>query len=240
METVPAGVRLQDPGVQLADLNGDGRIDLLVSNGTTGGYYPLTFQGNWNEHGFVRYEQLPGVNLDAPDVRLMDLNGDGIIDALRTGPQFELFFQNPCEGWTTVELRERQDLERFPDISFSDRRVKLADMNGDGLQDIVLVQSGCVDYWPYLGHGRWAQRITMLNSPIFDEEPLYESFSYDPKRLLLGDVDGDGLADLIYVGAGCVTVWINQSGNGWSEPVVLHGTPFVTDMTAVRLADVDL
>ena len=44
-------------------------------------------------------------------------------------------------------------LDEFPDVSFADPRVKLADMNGDGLQDIVLVHDGRVDYWPYLGHG---------------------------------------------------------------------------------------
>ena len=45
------------------------------------------------------------------------------------------------------------------------------------------------------------------------------------ERVLLGDVDGDGLADLVYVDAGRVTVWINQGGNGWSDPIVIDGTP---------------
>ena len=31
--------------------------------------------------------------------------------------------------------------------------MKLADMTGDGLQDIVFVDDGQVDYWPYLGNG---------------------------------------------------------------------------------------
>ena len=29
----------------------------------------------------------------------------------------------------------------------------------------------------------------------------------------------------------------NQSGNGWSDPLVIKGTPPVSDMDAVRLAD---
>ena len=32
MNEVPAGVRLRDPGVQFADMNGNGRADLLVLN----------------------------------------------------------------------------------------------------------------------------------------------------------------------------------------------------------------
>ena len=43
-------------------------------------------------------------------------------------------------------------------------------------------------------------------------------FGYDPARVLVGDIDGDGAADMVYVGAGQVTLWINRSGNSWSEP----------------------
>jgi len=60
---------------------------------------------------------------------------------------------------------------------------------------------------------------------------------YDPKRILVGDVDGDGLADLVYVDDSQVTLWINQSGNTWSDPIVIQGTPPVSNTSAVRLAD---
>ena len=62
------------------------------------GYFPMGFRGRWSAAGFVRYDQLPSVSLDAPDVRLLDLDGDGVVDALRTGAQegFELFFNDPA------------------------------------------------------------------------------------------------------------------------------------------------
>jgi Insecticide toxin TcdB middle/N-terminal region len=71
----------------------------------------------------------------------------------------------------------------------------------------------------------------MRNSPHFP-------YSYNPKRILLGDVDGDGLADVVYVDDNKVTLWINQSGNAWSDPLVIEGTPAVSDMDGVRLADI--
>ena len=58
------------------------------------------------------------------------------------------------------------------------------------------------------------------------------------RRVLVGDVDGDGLADLVYVDDTKVTLWINQSGNRWSDPITIGGTPPVTDVDAVRLVDV--
>ena len=56
--------------------------------------------------------------------------------------------------------------------------------------------------------------------------------------MLLGDVDGDGVADLVYVDDGRVLLWGNQSGNGWTEqPVIVTGTPASVDTDAIQLAD---
>ena len=237
MQAAPAGVRLSEPGVQLLDADGDGRSDLMLSDGLRTGYYPLTFAGEWREQGFVRHRAAPTINLDAPDVRLLDLDGDGVTDALRTGPQFELYYNDPEEGWSNVELRDRIADDDFPNVSFEDPRIKLADITGDGLQDIVRVHNGSIEYWPYRGYGRWGRRIIMGNAPRFEDAAFFPGVGFDPDRLLVGDVDGDGLADLVYVSSGHISVWINQHGNGWSDPIVIHGTPPVADATAVRLAD---
>ena len=86
----------------------------------------------------------------------------------------------------------------------------------------------------HLGYGRWGKQVAMRNSPRYDE---YAGVGYDPRRVLLGDVDGDGLADIVAIGSGSITVWINQAGNRWSEPITVCGTPPITDLDAVRLAD---
>jgi hypothetical protein len=62
-------------------------------------------------------------------------------------------------------------------------------------------------------------------------------YGYDPRRILVGDIDGDGLADIVYVDDTKATLWINQSGNGWSDPLEMRGTPPVSDIDAVRLVD---
>jgi len=231
MRAAPAGLRLGDPGVQLVDADGDGRADLLVTTGTQAGYFPLGQNGEWDERSYRAYPVAPSFSLADPEVRLVDLDGDGVTDALRAGTRLECFFSDPGRGWGETRYVDRGALEGLRDLSFADPRVRLADMSGDGLQDVVRVHGRGVDYWPSLGRGRWGGRVRMAGAPQLPAD-------YDPRRLLLGDVDGDGAADLVYVGDGWVTLWINRSGNGWSEPVTVRGTPRVVDLHTVRLADV--
>ena len=153
---LPANVRLRNPGTQLADMTGNGRADLLVLD--SNGYFPMSFLGRWSVAHFVSYQDAPSVTFDDAELRLVDLDGDGVADALRTGIDLELYRNDPVKGWQPPELRPRGPLDEFPDLSFSDPRVKLADLTGDGLQDIVLVDQGRIDYWPYLGHGRGRPR----------------------------------------------------------------------------------
>jgi RHS repeat-associated protein len=231
MAQAPAGLRLAARGVQLLDADGDARADLMVVTEESAGYFPLRFDGSWDRRSFQRYRQAPSFDLQDAEVRLLDLTGDGVTDAMRSGARLECFFNDPKEGWNETRRVERRALDAFPNVSFSDPRVKLADMTGDGLQDVVLIYDGSIEYWPNLGRGNWGRRVSMRHSPRLPED-------FDPRRVLVGDVDGDGVADVMYVEDGRLTLWINQSGNGWSDPTVIRGTPRVSDLDSVRVADV--
>lgn len=232
MSTAPAGVSLADPGVQLLDANGNGRADLMVSTPLQSGFYPLTFDGVWEAGGFRSYPVAPTFNLKDPEVKMLDLTGDGVTDAVRSGTtQLECFFNDPVQGWHETRTVARSTLDAFPG-SFADPHVAWGDISGDGLQDVLVIHDGSVDYWPNLGYGNWGKRTPMVNSPSLP-------FGYDPHRILVGDVDGDGLADIVYVDNGSVTVWINSSGNRWSDPIAVVGTPMVSNLDSILLTDVD-
>jgi RHS repeat-associated protein len=225
MRAVPDGAVLGNGGAQLADMDGDGRTDLLLADGSGAAYFPLSRDGGFDLA--VAYAAAPSVDLADPELRLVDLDGDGVVDALRAGGRMETYLHDRRRGWTLAGTAADG-----PPVSFADPRVKLADMTGDGLTDIVLVMTRRVTYWPNLGYGRWGAPVAMAAAP-----PFADPESFDPQRVLLGDVDGDGCADLVYVAAGHVTVWVNQAGARFSEPVVVRGTPAVDDMASVRLAD---
>ncbi|MEN8651601.1 SpvB/TcaC N-terminal domain-containing protein [Streptomyces sp. 21So2-11] len=237
---------LDDPGVRFLDADGDGRPDLLVSGpaargrpggrglrptntAAAAGYFPLSFAGGWSRRSFTRYGQSPSVRLSDANVRLVDLDGDGLTDVLRSGTRLECWFNDPDprRAW------QRTTSTTVPDelVDLADPRVHLADMTGDGLADIVLLSSGNVSYLPNLGHGRWGARVAMRRSPRLPD-------GYDPRRVLLADVDGDGAADLIFVDHGRVLLWGNRSGHEWTdEPVTVRGTPDVVGTDSVQPCD---
>lgn len=233
MQGGPLGVTLSQPEVRLTDMAGDGRADLLVHNGTINGFFETTAATTWQT--FKHIHQMPSFNFDDPNTRLVDLTGDGRSDILVSRDHHFLWFECLGEdGYGEPQFIEREhDLNRFPDLYFNDPsgRVQLADMSGDGLNDMVLLHNGRIDYWPNLGYGKFGQRITMADAP-------HLPYNFDPARLFLTDVDGSGCADLVYVDFDCVYFWFNRSGNGWSAQHVVHGTPLTTNNTAVQFADI--
>lgn len=235
MKNFPAGVTLADDGVQFADMEGNGSADLLITTGAIRGYYANDFSGEWKQ--FHHYHQTPSFDLKDPNVKLVDMDGDGMIDVLATYQHHFLHIRNTNRGngltFAQPEAIERKhEMNEFPDVFFGapEQRVRLADMTGDGMQDIVLIHDRSIMYWPNLGHGKFGKQIIMWNAPDLPHR-------YDPKRLFLSDVNGDGLADLIYVDFGKVHLWINQNGNRWGDEIVIHGTPLVTNVDSIRIAD---
>jgi RHS repeat-associated protein len=228
----PAGVSVGSPGIAVGDLGGDGLPDLVVTRPPTAGFYEACASGGWKS--FRRFSTFPTVDLADPDVRLVDLTGDGLADILVTREDCFLWFLSKGEAGYAGPFRvpRKHNLDEFPDVRFSDPsgRVRLADMSGDGLSDIVLIHDGRVDYWPNLGHGRFGRRVTMAGAPRIGR-------GFDPRRLFLADLDGTGCADIVYVDFDRVHLWFNQSGNAWSDKHTINGTPYTSNLTSIGFAD---
>jgi RHS repeat-associated protein len=208
-------------GVALIDLDASGTADLVMAGSSSQqGYYANHGRAGWQE--FVSY---PRGKRTAPAwnsgrLRLTDSDGNGRIDAMSsTNRAFAVWLNQAEQGWAEPLLAPKGTGDDRPDVDLDDPTVFLADMTGDGLQDLVRVRSGRVEYWQSLGRGRFSERIVMANSPR-----LRDAFR-NPDQLFLIDINGDGCADLIYVTAANIEIFINQNGQTFTNPIVIDLIP---------------
>lgn len=219
---------------QFLDLAGDGQLDLVTLRGPTPGFYERTDDRGWDP--FTTFESLPALDWDDPNLKFVDLTGDGHADVLIT--EDEVFGWHPSlaeDGFGPRETtRQSRDEEQGPRLVFADgtESIYLADMSGDGLTDLVRIRNGEVCYWPNLGYGRFGAKVAMDNSPWFDHPD-----QFDQKRMRLADIDGSGTSDIIYLHGDGVRIYFNQSGNGWSQPPTVPAFPRIGGQTAVTVVD---
>jgi RHS repeat-associated protein len=219
---------------QLLDLAGDGQLDLVELSPPLAGFYERTDDRDWRP--FRPFTDIPNIDWQDPNLKLVDVTGDGHADVLITEDQVFTWHQSLAEsGFGDGErLPAAFDEEHGPRVVFADgtQTLFLADLSGDGLTDIVRIRNGNVCYWPNLGYGRFGAKVTMDDAPWLDAPD-----QFDPRRIRLADIDGSGVTDIIYLGRREVRVWLNQSGNAWSKPRTLAGFPVVDNLASVVAMD---
>lgn len=221
-------------GAQFLDLAGNGQLDLVALGGATPGFYERTQEEGWES--FVTFKSLPNLDWDNPNLKFIDLNGDGHSDILITEDGCFVWYPSLAEdGFSAAErVYQPWDEEKGPRIVFADstQSIHLADMSGDGLTDIVRIRNGEVCYWPNLGYGRFGAKVTMDRAPWFDQPDIF-----DQSRIVLADIDSSGTTDILYLSGEGVQVYFNQSGNGWATQRLLKSFPPIDSVASVTAID---
>jgi RHS repeat-associated protein len=244
LETVavkPTGLRA-GTALQLLDLLGDGRLCAVDFTPPLAGYFAREDDGRWSP--FAPFTATAAVDWSSPNLRAIDLDGDGRADVLLTDDDAFTWYpwdgaDGPGDGTgigfgAPARVTVPRDEQTGPALVLADgdASIYLADMSGDGLTDLVRIRNGEVCYWPNLGYGRFGAKVTMAAAPWFEAPDLFNS-----KRVHLADIDGSGTSDLVYVSGSGVRLWFNQSGNGYTTPTVLSAFPQVDDTDTVEVTD---
>jgi hypothetical protein len=142
---------------QFLTLDGDGMVDVVALSGTETGYYARTSDRDFAP--FKRFDALPQIDWSDPNLKFIDVTGDGLADVLVTEDSIFTFYASlGSSGFDIGQfVRTPWDEEKGPKVVFADGTdtIFIADMSGDGLNDIVRVRNGETAYWPNLGYGRF-------------------------------------------------------------------------------------
>lgn len=231
-------VPLSSPNARMADMDGDGRVDFVVKAGDTSSspfYFYAAREGQlWGAaDARVDYRITPRFILDDPNLRLLDANNDKRVDfVLSTDEKYLVWLSRGNNLWNeSADASIDALVAGGKRLLFSDPQVKLGDMTGDRLQDVVYVRDGYMVYFPHEGSGHYGDAVEMRRDP--------GGFKNLEKDVHLGDINNDGLDDVIFVQNRSVSYWLNRGDSSFSAKVNVDDTPPHDSETVVRLADMD-
>jgi hypothetical protein len=254
--------------IDVADINGDGWLDAVVTNenGQNAGTVTIFQNNSGSLSKFGNPFATGGYN--SAGVRLADVTGDGILDLVivsfgkddGTGEnvtgQCMTIFQGNADGTNHGDFTYSASpiLTIEPDISFIPTAVAVGDFNADGNVDIACTVPGVpADSTEPQPHGS-VYVFKGTGAGGFDNPDQYDSGGALPVNIQAADLTGDGKLDLIIANAGdptngssefsdnSVGVMINTSSSGgssisWNQSSLTsscHGT------FAVAAADFDM
>jgi hypothetical protein len=212
--------------VAIGDLNGDGRLDLVVANEKSSTLSVLLGNGDGTFGAKNDYATAGGPTC----VAIGDLNGDGRSDlavaSYTSGPvtvsSVSVLLGN---GDGTFGARNDYSTGDFP-VS-----VAIGDLNADGKPDLVVANNGPATVSVLLGNGDGTFGAK-------SDYPSGSGFPYGPTSVAIGDLDGDGKPDLAVANSDTRVSVLLGNGGGTLGAKSEYGTG--DGPSSVAIADLNL
>ncbi len=206
----------------LADLDGDGNLDLLTGN--------AYFLGD-GKGGFLERTEIQGLPDMVFDVAARDLDRDGVLDLILlrgTGDEVLVVFGGAVEEAGAYPFGDPIALSTVEGAW----HIACIDIDEDGFDDLVVAGCGSGEIALHRNNGDRTFR------PCVELEPSTSMVMYAPA---VSDFDGDGHADVAVAGDHKATVWFGDGAGGLRETAVVTTATLTGDVVYLhRLCAADL
>jgi hypothetical protein len=206
-------------GFDVVDMNGDGHLDLVHGPPRKGGDQLRIFLGNGAGQWRPWPTKVPAGLLDYGDVKVADVNGDGVLDVV-AGVHLRgvlALFGDGAGTFTPIAdgsgLEFRVPVIGDPAPQFSTRRIEVVDWDGDGRKDVLAFSEGptaafsasrSIETDPELvrrsvefaKRGLWIFR-NLGGDRWQPVSPPPEAANLFGDDMVVADLDGDGASDLL-------------------------------------------
>ena len=202
--------------VAVGDFNGDGKLDVVITNGRYGGDGPNIIVLPGNGDGTLGTPILSFATAMSPlDVSVGDLNGDGKLDLFVSNGGAAVLLGNGDGTFRTLSLPSVAG----PFSGLIVRALGVADLNGDGLMDVV----GACD--PY-GACVWLQDQTGgLGAGVLYSTYPHQAFT--DNSIAVADINKDGRTDVLIAGSKFnASFLLLGNGDGTLQPITSILSPF--------------
>lgn len=221
----PFAVGATPVGIATGDFNGDGIPDLAVADLSDGKVYVQYGDGSGNFPNAA-----PGspyhVGGAPTAITVADFNGDGYLDfavSSQTGPVF--VWLGSMSGSFSAAPNSPFTAGNSPSA------IATGDFNGDGIPDLVVTNSASNNLTLLQGDGTG-------NFTAFSSSPFSGAGISYPNAVVVGDFNGDGIADLAIANINGADVSV-LLGNGSGGFTAAPGNPFSVGNSPYGLAIAD-
>lgn len=225
----PINRNLGDGTAAIRDVDGNGGIELVVADEHKAGFYELQNNNSWQN--FQPFESYP-TNYANPYIETADLSSNGKTDLLIIGTEHISIYESLGEkGYQS--LKTVDNLNNVPMNSLDNpvEYVGFANIFGDGVSHRISVRNRSVQCWPSFGYGNFDEVVTLGNPPDFGED-------FKATNVFFTDLDGSGTADLVYVYPDRLEAYLNQSGNSFSDRIVIYLPALFSAIDQINFADI--
>jgi len=194
-------------GGTFGDIDGDGDLDIVMTQQTKNGKPQLTCWMN-DGSGFMTVRKCGDVHAFA--VELGDMDGDGDLDVVHGGNEYEAWttrtgiMYNDGNGNFGKSKRLPQDgTTKWGTVS----EISMWDLDDDGDLDIAVSRAGylyvgvAIDILENKGNGKFSSQMIKIIEAPDSYVPVHEGneWNYHAARIRFNDVDSDGDKDIVMV-----------------------------------------